>query len=55
MKSSFFKSNIYVEEDTSWLKNLNFLSDSYIEWSKDEGIIDTLLSYEIYKGLNFFE
>jgi uncharacterized protein (TIGR02466 family) len=31
MKSSFFKSNIYVEEDTSWLKNLNFLSDSYIE------------------------
>ena len=32
-----------------------YLSDSYLEWSKDEGIVDTLLSYEIYKGLDFFD
>jgi len=30
------------------------LSDSYIDWSKNEGIVETLLSYEIYKGLDFF-
>ena len=31
MKSSFFSSCIYVEEDTSWLNSLNKFSDPYID------------------------
>ena len=52
-KDKEFKNNII-----DWYNNNTtispHLSDSYINWSKDEGIIDTLLSYEIYKGLDFF-
>jgi len=35
MKSSFFSSCIYVEEDTSWLDSLNKFSDKYIEEAKE--------------------
>jgi hypothetical protein len=31
MKSSFFSSIFYVEEDTSWLASLNKFSDDYIK------------------------
>ena len=35
MKSSFFSSCVYVEEDTSWLDSLNKFSDKYIEEAKE--------------------
>jgi uncharacterized protein (TIGR02466 family) len=31
MKSSFFSSRIYIEEDNSWLHSLNTISDNYIQ------------------------
>jgi uncharacterized protein (TIGR02466 family) len=62
MKFSFFSSNIYVEEDPSWLEYLNKASDKYIEQAiennkkyfinnKDFGFAhhsDTLLNDPIY-------
>jgi len=35
MKSSFFSSCVYVEEDSSWLSILNKASDNYIEQAKE--------------------
>lgn len=35
MKFSFFTNNIYLEEDNSWLDNLNKISDKYIEQAID--------------------
>jgi hypothetical protein len=35
MKSSFFSSCIYVEEDISWLESLNKLSDPYINEARE--------------------
>jgi hypothetical protein len=53
-----WKDKEYKNNIIDWNNNKTtispYLSDSHIEWSKDEGIVDTLLSYEIYKGLNFF-
>ena len=31
MKQSFFKTNIYIEENISWLDNLNKFTDSYVK------------------------
>jgi len=52
-KDKEFKNNV-IDWDNNNTTISPYLSDSYIDWSKDEGIIDTLLSYEIYKGLDFF-
>jgi hypothetical protein len=40
MKSSFFKTNIYAEEDSSWLNSLNLLSDPYIEEAREKNKIN---------------
>ena len=52
-KDKEFKNNI-IDWDNNNTTISSKLSESYIDWSKDEGIIDTLLSYEIHKGLDFF-
>ena len=40
MKMNIFSDSVYVEEDTSWLKDLNFLSDPYIEEAKEKNKIN---------------
>jgi uncharacterized protein (TIGR02466 family) len=64
MKSSFFSTPIYIEEDNSWLELLNKSSDKYIEESiqrkkhkffnnKDFGFAH--LSEKLTTDINFFE
>ena len=36
MKSLFFSSCVYAEEDSSWLDSLNKFSDKYIEEAKEK-------------------
>ena len=42
MKQSFFKTNIYIEENISWLDNLNKFTDSYVK-EAIENIVKNIL------------
>jgi hypothetical protein len=48
------KNTVYVDGVIDWNNTQTVLNrnlSSYDNWVKDEGIIDTLFSYELYKGL----
>ena len=64
MKSLFFSSPVYIEEDISWLESLNKFSDPYIKEAKERNKINFINnkdfglvhhSEELYNDINFYK
>ena len=62
---SYFKFFNYISTPEGSIKNsvidwndstttLSFYTNSYIDWAKDDGIVDNIINYELTKGLRLF-
>ena len=61
----YFKFYTYIPTSEGSIKNsvidwsdstttLSFYTSSYVDWSKDDGIMDNIINYELTKGLRLF-